>query len=173
MEILKSIPDTTNYGIFGRRLLSARALSKTGKQEQAAETLYEALTTARTDHAEDPKKLAESLTQVALGFLDVKLFAEAKSLFHESNQLLSDVKLPSGAPLPFIAQSGLGASLAGLEKYDEAEGLLVSGAEGLLAKRIEPPFPTPREVAAAIKRVIRFYELTKQPGKATNWQNKF
>ncbi len=74
------------------------------------------------------------------------MFAEAERYLRECLDLLRANTIPDNWR-QFAVQSALGAALAEQGNREEAESLLLSGGSGLLAERVEPPYPSPREVA--------------------------
>ena len=119
--------------------------------------------------ADDPLATADALAETAYAYLDAGMFAEAEPYLRESLDLLQANTMPDNWR-QFAVQSALGAALAEQGNREEAESLLLSGGRGLLAERVEPPYPSPREVADAVRRIIRFYELTEQPDQAGKWR---
>jgi serine/threonine protein kinase len=152
----------------GRRFL-AEALLRTGHQEEGVEILEAVLQLKRTHAADDPLAVADALARTSYAYLRAGMFDEAAPYLRESLELLRANTMPDNWR-QFAVQSALGASLAEQGKHEEAKSLLLSGGRGLLAERVEPPYPAPREVADAVRRIIRFYELTGHPDQADRWR---
>jgi hypothetical protein len=72
----------------------------------------------------------------------------------------------------FNSRSMLGHSLAGQEKYTEAEPLLLSGYEGLLRRRATIPSYNRVAVAEAGERIVQLYQHWNKPEKAVAWREK-
>jgi hypothetical protein len=66
----------------------------------------------------------------------------------------------------------LRAVLCGQKNYTEAEPLLVQGYEGMKRQEALLQVAWKRRMAEAGERVVRFYEVTKQPEKARAWREK-
>ena len=69
------------------------------------------------------------------------------------------------------AQVLLGETLAGQQKYADAEPLLLRGYEGMKAGEASHHVADLR-IRDAGERVVRFYEATGQPEKAREWRAK-
>ena len=65
-------------------------------------------------------------------------------------------------------QSTLGAALAGLKEFGEAEPLLLSGYEGL---RDLPDTPA-AHLRMAMERLVEFYVVSGRPEEAVAWRNR-
>jgi hypothetical protein len=68
------------------------------------------------------------------------------------------------------ARSYLGASLSGQHKYEEAEPLLLSGYQGLIAQRQQIDSANPRAPEIGIERLIELYEIWDKPAEAQKWK---
>jgi tetratricopeptide (TPR) repeat protein len=175
VDRLTSSPGVPQDQTFRGRRYLAEALLRTGQQEKGVEILEQVLQLKRTHGADDPLAMADALAETAYAYLDAGMFAEAERYLRESLDLLRANTMPDNWR-QLAVQSALGAalaeqgSLAEQGNREEAESLLLSGGRGLLAERVEPPYPTPLEVANAVRRVIRFYELTEQPDQAGKWR---
>jgi hypothetical protein len=63
----------------------------------------------------------------------------------------------------YHTESMLGASLAGLGKYAEAEPLLVSGYQGMLQRKSSIPFENRAELDEASSRIAQLHETGSEP----------
>ena len=72
----------------------------------------------------------------------------------------------------FNSRSMLGHSLAGQEKYAEAEALLLSGYEGLLQRKATIPSYNRVAIEEAGERIVQFYQHWNRPEKAVTWREK-
>ncbi len=70
------------------------------------------------------------------------------------------------------ARSYLGASLAGQQKYEEAEPLLLTGYQGLVAQRDQIDSASLRAPEIALQRLIKLYEDWGKPDVAQNWKSQ-
>jgi tRNA A-37 threonylcarbamoyl transferase component Bud32 len=98
----------------------------------------------------------------------LKKFAEAEAPLRDSLHIYQK-KVPNGL-LRFDTESLLGASLAGQKQFSAAEPLLVNavkGFQGLKAKLL----PGGKKLAAAaLDRLIDFYEAWGKPAEAAKWR---
>src|SRR5262249_54705522 len=73
----------------------------------------------------------------------------------------------------FNARSFLGEALTGLKRSPEAEALLVSGYEGLLARQETiPALYRRRNLDQALERVVQLYDAWGRKDKADEWRKK-
>ena len=72
----------------------------------------------------------------------------------------------------YRCQALLGASLAGEQKYQAAEPLLVSGYEGMVERRATMPPDGRSELDYAATQIVQLYGAWKKPDKAAEWAKK-
>jgi TolA-binding protein len=72
----------------------------------------------------------------------------------------------------FEAQSLLGGSLLGQEKFADAEPFLVRGYEGLKSRAARIPAPSRKALPEALERVIRLYEAWGKSARAEEWRKR-
>jgi serine/threonine-protein kinase len=73
----------------------------------------------------------------------------------------------------FNARSQLGSTLVTLQKYDEAEPLLISGYTELKAREAKIPLKSrARTIEAAGQRILQLYKAWVQPEKAKQWRQR-
>jgi eukaryotic-like serine/threonine-protein kinase len=72
----------------------------------------------------------------------------------------------------YHTMSRLGASLAGQQKYAEAEPLLIGGYEGLKTREANISAPWRKDLTEAGSRVIALFEAWAKPEKAAHWRAK-
>ena len=70
----------------------------------------------------------------------------------------------------FQAKSMLGEALAGQERLDEAETLLLEGFKGMKSRDKSIPRPLPQDMKDASSRLITFYTQTNRPEEVARWQ---
>ncbi|HEY3443482.1 MAG TPA: serine/threonine-protein kinase [Paludibaculum sp.] len=70
----------------------------------------------------------------------------------------------------FLAESMLGASLAGLSRFAEAEPLLLSGYEGVKQREGIAPASAKPQIGEAGARIIQAYEAWPKPALAAEWR---
>ena len=101
---------------------------------------------------------------------DLARYVESEQLLRESLPLHVQA-LGEDHPRTAVNRSLLGAALTGLQRYEEAETLLLQTYAGLEASL--PPAGTRAEVLApTIKRLVRLYEAWGKPEKAGEWREK-
>ena len=66
----------------------------------------------------------------------------------------------------------LGASLAGQQRYAEAEPLLVSGYQRMMQRKAAIPLTFRGRVPWAEERIVQLYQSWGKPEKAAEWQAK-
>jgi hypothetical protein len=66
----------------------------------------------------------------------------------------------------------LGQSLAGAQKYDEAEPLVISGYLGMVQRRDKIPAVSQPDVGSAGDQIVHLYEDWLKPDKAGEWRIK-
>jgi len=72
----------------------------------------------------------------------------------------------------YNTQSLLGQSLAGAQKYDEAEPLVISGYLGMVQRRDKIPAVSQPDVGSAGDQIVHLYEDWLKPDKAGEWRIK-
>jgi hypothetical protein len=66
----------------------------------------------------------------------------------------------------------LGASMAGMKRFAEAEPLLLSGYEGILQQHATIPAESRRDLRDAAAQIVNLYEDWGKPDKAADWRSK-
>ena len=72
----------------------------------------------------------------------------------------------------YSCQSVLGASLAAVGKYDEAEPLLISGYEGMFQRKDSMRAENQSDLEQARGWILGLYEQWNKPQKAVEWRKK-
>ena len=151
-------------------LMLALTCRDTGRLDRALPLLEEIVTRRKTklgsDHAET--LLAES--QLVRAYLDARRWDDAEVAARECLEISSRTQ-PDGW-LRFHTMSQLGAALAGLKKYPEAEPLLVGGYEGLRARERGIPASPGKILAVAGDRIVTLYEAWGKADQAAAWKAK-
>ncbi|PWU10955.1 MAG: hypothetical protein C5B51_03515 [Terriglobia bacterium] len=70
----------------------------------------------------------------------------------------------------YSTEALLGSSLAGQEKYAEAEPLLISGYQGLTERAAVIPAESRYAIREALERIIQLYQDWGKPEKAAQWR---
>ena len=109
---------------------------------------------------------------VSLGWLKLQQHgsAEAEPLLREA--LSGREKTSPDSWRRYYTQSMLGASLAGLGKFAEAEPLLVSGHAGMMERRSSIPFENQSVLNEVKVWIVQLYRAWGKPSKAAEWQDK-
>ena len=150
----------------------ANCFRDSGKPGRAAELYHEY--TVRIGRKDGRESLAYAGALVAQGFNFVKMerWDAAEPVLREClalrQQLLPDDNWRIGS-----TQSLLGAALAGLKRFDEAESLLVAGYAGQRAQQHTIPPNGKSGIAQALERLISFYETRgtdRDAEQAAKWK---
>ena len=72
----------------------------------------------------------------------------------------------------FRAQAFLGASMAGQRRYAEAEPLLLTGYQGMLARKERIPAPYGYQVDSVREWIMQLYQAWGKPEKSAEWKKK-
>jgi serine/threonine protein kinase len=144
-----------------------RYLAEVGQPRQSQSLLDEALRIQR--EALPPQHPAIGQSLVALGSARASAgdLAEGDQLLREGLEVVVKA-LPKGHWFPADAQGRLGDCLMNLNRFDEAEPLLLGSHEKLDVAAGPPPA---RRIEA-LERLVRFCQLTGQKEKAAAWQLK-
>jgi tetratricopeptide (TPR) repeat protein len=115
---------------------------------------------------EHPDTMA-SADDLALAYQSQGKFAESEPLAREARDFYQK-KQPDDWQR-FRAESLLGASLAGQKKYAEAEPLLLSGYQGMLARKNRMAVPDWYHLDRASEWIVQLYQAWGKPEKAAEW----
>jgi hypothetical protein len=115
----------------------------------------------------DPLLVARALAGLGAVLLELAQAQEAEPLLRESVTIRRE-RLPSGDWRTANVESLLGGCLTALERYEEAEPLLLNSYRGFQAAR-EPPT---KRVEQAGQRVLRLYESWGKPDRAEAWRKQ-
>jgi tRNA A-37 threonylcarbamoyl transferase component Bud32 len=140
------------------------------KYSQAEPLLQQVLENRRSVLGSDHPDTISTLSSMGGMRLLQERCAEAEPLLREA--LTRQEKKLTDTWERYNIQSMLGAALAGQGKYDEAEPLLLSGYEGLLARESRIPAPNRSAVDRAGQRIIQLYENWAKPEAAAEWRGK-
>jgi len=136
-----------------------------------AESLFvEALAVWRRVLGEEHPDTTEVKVDLAEAKVLRQRYSEAETLLREALKTLE--KTSPDAWARYNCQSVLGGSLAGQDKYVEAEPLLLSGYEGMLERRAAMSVPEIRYLRRAGDRIVKYYEDWGKPVKAAEWRSK-
>lgn len=145
----------------------ARALVTQAKYPEAGALLLRPLDLRRRVLGQEHKDTMGTAVELALLWQAEGKFAASEPLAREAVQ--ADTKnLPDDWPR-FLAQSVLGASLAGQQKYEEAEPLLLAGYPGMEARKARIAAPDLDQRARARARIVQLYRAWGKPAEAASW----
>jgi serine/threonine protein kinase len=154
------------YRVAGYELFDV--YTKTGKSTEAIKLLPELLAADRRNLPPSNPQLANKLAQYAQGLLQIQLYSEAEPLLRECLSIL-EKKEPDDWRT-FNTQSMLGGALLGLNKYADAEPLLLKGYDGMKAREKTIPLLDAARIPEALDRLIELYTATKNPDEVKKWQ---
>jgi eukaryotic-like serine/threonine-protein kinase len=118
---------------------------------------------------EHPDTMA-SAADLVLAYLSQGKFTESEPLAREA--LDFNRKNQQEDWQRFRAESLLGASLAGQKKYAEAEPLLLSGYQGMAARKGRIDVPDWYHLDRAREWIVQLYQAWGKPAKAAEWRKK-
>ena len=114
------------------------------------------------------RDVAESLRNLAITLQLQGRFAEAEPVARECLALCEAAR--PGSWQTFSVQCLLGVVLLDAGKYGEAEKLLLAGWEGMKEKTGNTSLERRPCSAQAIRGIVRLYEATERPQKASEWR---
>ena len=137
----------------------------------SAET-YAAQALAGRRHALGPEhpNTMVSAADLALAYLSQGKFTDSEPLAREALEF--NQKNQPGGWQQFRAESLLGAALAAQKKYSEAEPLLLSGYQGMKARKDRIDVPDWYHLDHAREWLVQLYQATGKPDKAAEWRKK-
>jgi serine/threonine protein kinase/tetratricopeptide (TPR) repeat protein len=150
----------------------AQVYQRVGKLEESERLLIELLELCRTTPDSRGRRVTEANARgwLARTLMLQRRFAEAEPHVRHAVEVMG--KYPSNVPRYFFFVSLLGEVLMGLQKFTEAEPFLLQGYEGAKQWRALGPARAPRRLSEACERLVRYYEVTKQPDKARAWREE-
>ncbi len=143
----------------------ARTFAKSGQHEQAAEQYGVVIELQRSIPRTKPVDLASSLVMRAASLAELKRAAEAEQALREALALRRE-HLPAEHWLIANTESTLGGVLLDQNKLDEAEPLLLSGAQQLLRSKDAAA----ERVQQALERLIRLHLQTGNSAALEQWK---
>jgi serine/threonine protein kinase/Tfp pilus assembly protein PilF len=134
------------------------------KYAMAEKYAVEALAGRRHALGSQAPETMVAAANLALAYVSQKKFAVAEPLAREAMQ--TDSKIQPNDWQRFLAESILGASLAGQKKYAEAEPLFVAGYQGMVARKTSIAAPDRYKLELARKWLAQLYEDLGESAKA-------
>ena len=141
-----------------------------GKSAEAEPLVTKALEVRRRVLGEQHPDTLRSITNLALVHLNDGKYVQAESLLRAA--LASYEKVASDGWERYNCESMLGASLAGQQKYEEAEPLVTRGFEGLIQTKATIPPGNASALDQAGQRIIQLYRSWGKREKATQWAHR-
>jgi serine/threonine protein kinase/lipopolysaccharide biosynthesis regulator YciM len=151
---------------FSPSLLSA--YQKMGESDKAAKLIAQILSTVRQKLPSESPQLAAQLAHYSLELMKAKQYTQAEQLLREC-LTIRQAKEPDDWRT-FSTMSMLGGSLLGLERFFEAEPLLIKGYEGMTQRRVKIPAEASVRIFEAVDRLIELYATTSRPLEAEKWR---
>ncbi len=113
---------------------------------------------------------AEPLALLASTLLEQHQFAEAESAARECLTFYEKSRPKNWKR--FQAQNLLGASLAGQQKYVEAEPLILGGLEGMMKRKAEIVSGAEKRLCEALQHLVQLYDDWGKKDQAARWRRK-
>jgi tetratricopeptide (TPR) repeat protein len=168
LEISRHVLGPEHTNTLGFLLDYASLCQRQGKYALAEKYAAQVLSGRRRMKSEDPSEIQTAAADLALAYVSQRKFTESEPLarwtlrFSEKNQPERWER--------FRAESLLGASLAGEKRYAEAEPLLLSGYQGMLARKGQMWAANLRHLDSAHEWLVQLYEAWGKPDKAAEWK---
>jgi serine/threonine protein kinase/tetratricopeptide (TPR) repeat protein len=169
IRLLKGMDAYTFVGPAWTNDLAA-AYQDSGKPAQAESLYREVLEFNRQKDGPQSAAAGAALANLGQNLIKQQKYADAEASLREALTILEQKQ--SDGWRTFYSQSLLGGSLLGLNKYSEAEPLLLKGYEGM--KRRENKIPTIDKVhlTDARERLVRLYDALNKPNEASKWRKE-
>ena len=154
----------------------AYQLSQAGKTDESLVAYHRALAAARKLSELDPDSfqsldtLGSALAALGEKLLELKQWKKAEPLLRKC--LAVRKRIPMDTWPQYYTASALGEALAGLGRFAEAEPLVLSGYEGVEARKETIGRRQAYYVGETARRVVWLYEVWKKPEKAAEWRAK-
>lgn len=137
-----------------------------GRDEESARDAREALRILRKNEVTDPARLSAALAALGVVLTDrLGQHAEAEKLLRECLALRTPT-LPENHWLIANTRNALGSSIAGQQRFDEAESMILDSYE----KMSSHPQASPARRREALCRVVRLYDAWEKSEKATEYR---
>lgn len=130
----------------------------------------EVLVGYRTLHGRDDPKTLTALAQYATSLLDLDRNSDAEPVLR--NLLEARERVQPDKWSTFNTRSGLGGVLVTQGRFADAEPLLVSGYEGMVARREQHMAATRIRIGEALERLEQLYSAWGRGDAAEVWRAK-
>jgi serine/threonine protein kinase/Tfp pilus assembly protein PilF len=152
-------------------LLSSLATVRRKQGQHAeAERLFGQVLASQRRLGNDTADVADTLARMSWCYLAQAKYTVAEEVCREALRI-REKKLP-GDWLVFESQSLLGVALGAQKRYAEAEPLLISGYEGLLARKDVIPATSAQSLSEALERIVQLYKDWGKKDKADEWRRR-
>jgi tetratricopeptide (TPR) repeat protein len=141
-----------------------------GKYRQAEALWKKVLEVRRREPGPQHPDTIDAMASLGETQLQQQSYSTAEPLLREA--LSNWDKIGSDGWKRYYGQSLLGASLAGQERYMEAEPLLVSGYQGMSQRAASIPMESRRVLPQAGERIVQLYKQWEKPEKAAEWRDR-
>jgi tetratricopeptide (TPR) repeat protein len=170
LEVQRSVMGEENPDTLTHTNNLALLYEHQGRIAQAASLYTKVLGSRRRVLGPDHPATLTTLAWLGRVRLRQRHYVEAESLLREA--LNGQEKKYPDAWQRFNDQSMLGASLAGQERFGEAEPLLQSGYQGLVQQKDTIPWESRSAVDEAGEKIVQLYRNWAKPEKAAEWKEK-
>ena len=151
----------------------AKAYQRSGRLDEADRLLREVLEHQRQrGDSTGQVQLARTLAMLSLNLLLQNRPAEAEPVAREAVALFENNHTTDREYRHPYMLNLVGGALLGQKRYAEAEPLLLQGYEGMKQGEATMTGQERYRLTEAGERVVRYFEETKQPGKAREWREK-
>jgi len=139
-----------------------------GKYPQA-EDLY-TQTLAERKHSPSNSDTLDNMADLAVTYQAQGKFTLSETLAREAVEQNRTKRLEGWQR--FFAESLLGASLAGQKQYADAEPLLLTGYQGMVARKDKIAVPDRYHLDWTRERLVQLYQAWGKPQKAAEWRQQ-
>jgi tetratricopeptide (TPR) repeat protein len=146
----------------------ANVLQNESRHSEAEPLFREVLAIRRRSSGNNHSETAVAMSGLATSLRLQGKFDEAASLYREC-LAVRQKKVPD-AWYTFYTSVMLGQSLLGLQKFSEAEPLLLSGYEGIKAR--QDKITQQNVLQETIESIVRLYEATGRVEQAAEWKRR-
>ncbi|HXJ55159.1 MAG TPA: tetratricopeptide repeat-containing protein [Verrucomicrobiae bacterium] len=149
----------------------ALVLRRERKWPEAEPVLRQAVELSRKQSDHETRETSDLLADLAVVLIKSYKFTEAELAARECFTIRSELTPDSSGT--FVAQSMVGTSLLGQNRFTEAEPLLVQACEGLTRLQGQKPSSYGKWlVNEAGERIVQLYESWGKPTEAAEWRKK-
>jgi eukaryotic-like serine/threonine-protein kinase len=166
VEVQSRVHGPRHHDTLGATSALATLLDSEGKTSEADAMFRQVLDVRRKIPAPDPE-IADALASLGKALLGHGHAQQALPLLEEAVKLDRQA-LPDGHWHTAYVENLLGSCLTDLERFEEAEPLLLTSFGILQVKRSSQP----RVARQALERIVHLYEAWKKPEQAADWKSK-